>query len=261
MTLYGCDATLTWKVAEGMADEQRFNASKIHGHNAQVSGPVSGHFIQAGGDVHVTNGVQGVRGVHHDFEAAKTAVFCQLPSVCCKVYLPWSRFCVFFTGIASVKEFVSSETVTKTALSGKLITVAKPIDPAPFQLFAFLFLLGAVCWVLVIWFRKRVGSFPKSRLLSRWLPARYGITDIEGRGRLALVRYTGTCSICGGRLRFYSKVVERRDIEHLRDDGTKYVTSEIVKRVPVAECSRNPDNVAVIDITDHSRLTDPRIRR
>ena len=92
--------------------------------------------------------------------------------------------------------------------------------------------------------RVRSQTFTPSHL--SFLPAVAGITDNRGHRRLALVRLSGRCVECGGKLRFYNKVTA----EHYEivEGRRKRVVDE---REPVAECSRNPKrHVSPLEITD-----------
>lgn len=62
-------------------------------------------------------------------------------------------------------------------------------------------------------------------------------------GRLGLARFEGTCTICGGKLRFYSKPLEW--VENL-DTGKRRIT----RRGLAGECRRNREHWWAIDSTD-----------
>lgn len=96
--------------------------------------------------------------------------------------------------------------------------------------------------------RRRLPAFPSTSLL----PATAGVTDKQGRGRLAFIRFGGRCQhkvgqkVCGGKLRFYNKPTEWTD--HYTADGRK--RRETTERRPAAECIRNSRHWYEIDIAD-----------
>lgn len=51
------------------------------------------------------------------------------------------------------------------------------------------------------------------------------------------------CPLCGGKMRYYNKAIELRDI--VRSDGS--VKREVVRRIPALECKRNTDHWYKVD--------------
>lgn len=78
------------------------------------------------------------------------------------------------------------------------------------------------------------------RALGRFsfLPAVVGVN-----GRLTIVKFSGCCQACGGKLRFYAKPT--RWIDHRNANG--HTHREVTERRLAAECSRNPNHWYEID--------------
>lgn len=84
------------------------------------------------------------------------------------------------------------------------------------------------------------------------LPGLAGVRDENGTKRLALVRNKGICMICGGDLRFYSKVTQTHRVY---DTNSRTWRTVIDAREPVAECVRNPRrHWWPLDVTDTDDL-------
>ena len=68
---------------------------------------------------------------------------------------------------------------------------------------------------------------------------------ISGYGnRLTLEKiHVNKCPQCGGKMKYYSKPVEWRDV--IRENGT--VKREVTKRSPALECIRNPSHYYLVD--------------
>ncbi len=70
----------------------------------------------------------------------------------------------------------------------------------------------------------------------------FSIKGSDGRITLDKVK-PGKCPICGGKMKYYNKVTEWKDIT----DSEGRTEREILKRRPVLECKRNPDHWFLVD--------------
>lgn len=68
---------------------------------------------------------------------------------------------------------------------------------------------------------------------------------ISGLGRKITIEkiHTGKCPICGGKMKYFNKAVEWRDITY-SDGKTK---REVTKKVPALQCKRNSDHWFKVD--------------
>jgi hypothetical protein len=92
-------------------------------------------------------------------------------------------------------------------------------------------------------YRVRTQTFQPPRISV--FPVLAGITDERGTNRLALVRFSGECVICGGRLRFYDKPTEWH-FEVVEGRRKRIVDN----REPAAECKKNPKHWYPLEITE-----------
>jgi hypothetical protein len=63
-------------------------------------------------------------------------------------------------------------------------------------------------------------------------------------GKLYLTRYVGTCTTCGGKLRFASVPIDWRD----ESDGNGGTRSVVVEREFRGTCNRNPDHISRLSL-------------
>lgn len=148
-----------------------------------------------------------------------------------------------FTFVTGWKSLAPLVAMIRDLRGGGVLTEPPSGNSHMFWLIGFVgcgFLLGMILAGL---HRVRTQTFQPPRM--GVLPVLAGITDERGTKRLALVRFSGECMICGGRLRFYDKptdwhfeVVEgrrKRIIDH---------------REPAAECRKNPKHWYALEITE-----------
>lgn len=68
---------------------------------------------------------------------------------------------------------------------------------------------------------------------------------ISGKGKRITIEkvHIRECPICGGKMKYYNKPVEWREI--LRNDGS--IKKEVTKKIPVLECKRNHEHCYPVD--------------
>lgn len=78
-------------------------------------------------------------------------------------------------------------------------------------------------------------------------PLYFNFAISGGDGRLTLEKiYIDRCPQCGGKMKYYNKPVEWREI--VRSDG--HTKREVIKRVPALECKRNAKHWYEVDPTE-----------
>lgn len=80
------------------------------------------------------------------------------------------------------------------------------------------------------------------RQIRRPLFSNYAISGYGGRITIEKI-HIGKCPICGGKMRYYNKPAEFREV--VRSDGS--IKEEITKRVPALECKRNSKHWCEVD--------------
>ena len=145
----------------------------------------------------------------------------------------------FFTGWRSLAPIIE---MFNGLRHGRLLP-EPPSNSHTFWLFGFiacvLGLVAALCSLRHV----RAQTFQPPRLSI--FPTVAGITDYRSRQRLALVRFSGECLRCGGKLRFYDKPTAWHD--EVVNGRRKRIVDQ---REPAAECKNNPRHWYRLEVTD-----------
>lgn len=136
-------------------------------------------------------------------------------------------------GIASLFPFGK---VLKSALdffNGSI----KISSDSKFQVYLIIFVILFLLFVILLCLMKIVKNQTRHPLLFNFAISGYG-------RRLTLEKiHIDKCPQCGGKMKYYNKPVEWREI--LRSDGK--IIREVTKRIPVLECKRNPEHFHKVD--------------
>lgn len=78
------------------------------------------------------------------------------------------------------------------------------------------------------------------------VPLVWGLALSGAERRITLEKIRANCPECGGKMRYYNKATEWREIE---ENGSK--RREVTERVPVLECKRNPKHCFQVDPAEY----------
>ena len=105
------------------------------------------------------------------------------------------------------------------------------------QIYSMTFAILAFLFILFLSLRRITKNQTRHPLLFNYAISGYG-------GRLTLEKiHIDKCPQCGGKMRYYNKPVEWKEV--LRSDGS--VKNEVTKRVPALECKRNSKHWYEVD--------------
>lgn len=144
--------------------------------------------------------------------------------------LTWISTIIAIVGIFPIVKIVKNIVCFFTGTYENIISLEMQKYSIIFAILAFLFLI-------FLGLRRIVQRQTRHPLFFNFAIRGYG-----GRLVLEKIHIVG-CPKCGGKMKYYNKPVERREI--IRSDGS--IKYEVSKRIPVLECKRNAEHWYAVD--------------